>query len=214
MKILVYGTGENSLQALAIFRHRPEIEVVGFLDDSRDRQGTQHLGRPVFEGGDRIAEHARATGATGAFAAIGDNRARARAAGHLRAAGLTLVNAIHPQSFIDAPRKLGDGVMVEMGAAIHAEASVGDGTFVMGGAIVSHHSTVGSWSLLGGGTVFGGNVVIGDFTTLGCGTVVQPHAAIGHGVVTGIGTAVTKDLADGSVAVGVPARVVRVEPLS
>jgi sugar O-acyltransferase (sialic acid O-acetyltransferase NeuD family) len=213
MKILIYGTGENSIQAATIFRHDPGIEIVGFLDDALDRHNSTHLGRPIFLGSDKIAERAEMVGATGGFAAIGDNRARARAAERLRDAGLRLVNAIHPQSLIDAPRKLGEGLMVEMGAAIHADAMVGDGTFVMGGAIVSHHSTVGCWSLLGGGTVFGGNVVVGDFTTLGCGTVVQPHSRIGHGVMTGIGTAVTKDLADGSVAVGVPARVIRVHAL-
>jgi len=210
MKILIYGTGENSLQAAAILRHDLAIQIVGYLDDAPDRQGASHLGLPVCAGSDDIGATATRLGATGAFVAIGDNRARARATARVAAAGLSLVSAIHPQSMIDAPRRLGHGIMVEMGAAIHAEASVGDGTFVMGGAIVSHHSTVGAWSLLGGGTVFGGNVVIGDYTTLGCGTVVQPHTSVGNGVVTGIGTAVTKDLADGSVAVGVPARVVRV----
>lgn len=213
MRIVLVGTGENSVQAVAIFRHHVDIEVVGFFDDNPERHGSTHLGRPVLGATDAVAQHAAALGITGGFAAIGDNRARARTAAKLRAAGLYLVNAIHPQSMIDAPQYLGQGLMVEMGAAIHADAIVGDGTFVMGGAIVSHHSTVGCWSLLGGGTVFGGNVVVGDYTTLGCGTIVQPHTRIGNYVVTGIGTAVTKDLADGSVAVGVPARVVRTQPM-
>jgi sugar O-acyltransferase (sialic acid O-acetyltransferase NeuD family) len=211
MKILVYGTGENSEQAFAIFRHHVNVEIAGYVDDSETRHGAAHLGGSVIGGADQIAAFARTHGVTGGFAAIGDNHARAHAAAQLRRAGLQLVNAIHPQSMIDAPRFIGEGVMIEMGAAVHAHASIGDGTFVMGGAIVSHHSTIGRWSLLGGGTVFGGNVTIGDFTTLGCGTVVQPHIAIGDGVVTGIGTAVTRPVQDGAVVVGVPGRVVRVD---
>jgi sugar O-acyltransferase (sialic acid O-acetyltransferase NeuD family) len=211
-RILIYGTGENSLQAAAIFRHDATIEIVAFVDDAVTRHGSEHLGRPVI-GSSELAASAQSFGAVGGFAAIGDNRARAAAARKLTAAGLTLVNAIHPLSMIDSPRHLGAGIMVEMGAAIHTDAVVGDGTFVMGGAIVSHHSTVGEWSLLGGGTVFGGNVRIGNFSTLGCGTVVQPHTTIGDHVVTGIGTAVTKSLDNGAVAVGVPARIVRIDPV-
>jgi sugar O-acyltransferase (sialic acid O-acetyltransferase NeuD family) len=209
VRILVYGTGENSGQAASIFRHDPSIEIVGYVDDGADRHGTTHLGRPVLGGGDALPEIVRTHGVQGGFAAIGDNRARARAGAALRAAGLRLVSAIHPQTYIDAPRSLGEGIMVEMGAAIHAGAAVGDGSFVMGGAIVSHHSTVGDWTLLAGGVVFGGNVTIGDYTLLGCGTVVQPHTRIGAHVTTGIGTAVTKDLPDRAIAVGVPAKIIK-----
>ena len=53
-------------------------------------------------------------------------------------------------------------------------------------------------------------VVIGDGSWLGHGSVVLPGVTIGRHVVIGANSVVTKDIPDFSVAVGVPARVVRI----
>ena len=52
-------------------------------------------------------------------------------------------------------------------------------------------------------------VTIGDGSWLGHGVIVLPGVTIGHHVTVGAGSVVTGDLPDHSVAVGVPARVVR-----
>lgn len=52
-------------------------------------------------------------------------------------------------------------------------------------------------------------VVIGDGSWLGHGSIVLPGVTIGRHVVIGANSVVTKDIPDFSVAVGVPARVVR-----
>jgi len=52
-------------------------------------------------------------------------------------------------------------------------------------------------------------VEIGDDCDLGIGTIVLPGVKIGKGVQVGAGAVVTKDLPEFSVAVGVPARVIR-----
>lgn len=55
-----------------------------------------------------------------------------------------------------------------------------------------------------------GRTTIGDDCWLGSGTVVVANVTIGRGVVTGANTVVTSDLPDGAVAVGSPARVLRI----
>ena len=52
-------------------------------------------------------------------------------------------------------------------------------------------------------------VVIGDGSWLGHGSVVLPGVTIGRHVVIGANSVVTKDIPDFSVAVGVPAKVIR-----
>jgi acetyltransferase-like isoleucine patch superfamily enzyme len=52
-------------------------------------------------------------------------------------------------------------------------------------------------------------VVIGDGSWLGHGSVVLPGVTIGRHVVIGANSVVTKDVPDFSVAVGVPAKVIR-----
>jgi acetyltransferase-like isoleucine patch superfamily enzyme len=51
-------------------------------------------------------------------------------------------------------------------------------------------------------------VIIGAGTWLGIGVVVLPGVTIGQGCAVGANAVVTRDLADFSVAVGVPARVI------
>lgn len=54
-----------------------------------------------------------------------------------------------------------------------------------------------------------GPIVIGDHVWLGVGVIVLSGVRIGNGVVMGAGSVVTRDIPDGAIAVGVPARVVK-----
>ncbi|HVF77552.1 MAG TPA: sugar O-acetyltransferase [Solirubrobacteraceae bacterium] len=52
-------------------------------------------------------------------------------------------------------------------------------------------------------------IVVGDNVWLGGGVILCPGVTIGHDTVVGAGAVVTRDLPDGVVAVGTPARIVR-----
>ena len=54
-----------------------------------------------------------------------------------------------------------------------------------------------------------GPIVIGDHAWLGTGVIVLGKVRIGKGAVIGAGSVVTKDIPDGAIAFGVPARVVK-----
>ena len=54
-----------------------------------------------------------------------------------------------------------------------------------------------------------GPIVVGDFAWLGTGVIVLGGVRIGKGAVIGAGAVVTKDVPEGAIAVGVPARVVK-----
>jgi sugar O-acyltransferase (sialic acid O-acetyltransferase NeuD family) len=206
--VVVYGIGENSQQVFHILKHDSTVRIVGFLDDAVQRHGTEHLGSPVF-GDFNGLDAARRAGANVAIVAIGDNEARARISGALRDLGWSFTSAIHPAAIIDSPAGIGDGCIIELGVCIHPEARIGNGVFLGGSSVIAHHSHVGDYSLIGGGVIFGGAARVGRRTLVGVGAVLQPHITIGDDVVIGIGSAVVKDVPDLSVAVGVPAKVIR-----
>ncbi len=104
---------------------------------------------------------------------------------------------------------------------------IGDNVTIMGGCIIdpSHcwHIRIGSDVILAprvhiiahdaSTKLFMGftkvaNVTIGNRVFIGAGTVVLPGVTIGDDVVIGAGTVVNKDIPSGSVAAGVPVRIV------
>jgi len=129
---------------------------------------------------------------------------------------------------------LGDGVFLGRGTILSCK----DGDIVLGDRVnVGFHSEIFSGSrvevgsdglfaaytyLVGGGHVFeradvavleqartSRGITVGRNAWLGAGARVLDGVVLGRNVVVGAGAVVTSDLPDGSVAVGVPARVVR-----
>jgi sugar O-acyltransferase (sialic acid O-acetyltransferase NeuD family) len=208
-KTIIYGAGENGFQAYHCLRHDRSIELIGFADDDPRRHGTTYLGLPVigdFTAVRRLCEEHRVECA---IAAVGDNYIRARLTRTLRAAGLRIVQAIHPQVMIESPQHIGEGVIFEMGAAVHAAARVGDGVFMGTASMAAHHCVIGEYTIMSGGVSLGGRVTIGAYTLMGVGASVRPQISIGSNVVVGVGAAVVRDVPDNVVVVGVPARIVR-----
>lgn len=212
MKIVIVGAGQNGVQAFNILKHNAGIQVIGYIDDAPERQHMMVCARPVLGPVERAGELLRSGQIDGAIVAIGRNAIRARITNWLQGIGAEIATAIHPHSCIDDSATIGAGAIVEMGVMIHPEARIGQGVFVGGSSVVAHHCAVGDFALIGGGVIFGGGVTVGERSTLGVGTVLQPHIRIGRNVTTGIGSAVIKDLPDNAVAVGVPAKVIRMAP--
>jgi len=209
MKIVIVGAGQNGGQAYNILKLDKGVQVAGFLDDDRSKRGTTKYGLPVFGAASEAESVAAEFAVQGAIAAVGNNVVRGKLTKRLVEAGLRIISAVHPHTFVDDTARIGRGAIVEMGAMIHPEAHIGEGVFVGGATVVAHDCVVGDYVLLGGGVVFGGDVVVGAYTTLGVGTILQPRVRIGRNVTTGIGAVVVKDLPDNAVAVGVPARIIR-----
>lgn len=164
------------------------------------------LGVPVV-GDDSVLPRLRREGLTRAFVAIGDNRLRFKLAERLRAQGFELANAIHPAAVLSSSARLGQGVAVMAGAVINAETDVGDLSIINTGAVVDHDCRLGAACHLGPASALAGGVRIGDRTFLGVGSRVIPNIKIGADTVVGAGSIVVRDLADGVVAFGVPAKI-------
>ena len=81
----------------------------------------------------------------GGAATIGNNKIRYEKNKIMKDAGLEIITAIHPKSFIFSPDSIGEGAVVEMGAFIHPKACIGEGCFVCGGAIIAHNSVIGDY---------------------------------------------------------------------
>jgi UDP-perosamine 4-acetyltransferase len=124
---------------------------------------------------------------------IGDNAARATAAGRLRALGFGLPALVHPSTILGAGVVHGEGVVVMARAVIGPEARIGDLALINTGAIVEHDCVVGEAAHVAPGAILAGAVRVGARALVGAGASVRPGLRIGAGAVIGAGAAVTAD---------------------
>ena len=122
---------------------------------------------------------------------------------------------------------VGTIVPVELHAGEEGRISIGDGCFINYGTSIAalDHVSIGSGCQIGQYTIINDNdfhcvedkqrlppsrpVVLEDRVWLGARVIVRRGVRIGHDAVIGAGSVVTRDIPPRSVAVGVPARVIR-----
>jgi len=81
--------------------------------------------------------------------------------------------------------------------------------FVATGGHISHDCVVENHCYLGPGVTLCGYACIGDNSFVGAGATVLPRVKVGHRCVIGAGSLVNRNIPDGKVAYGVPARIIR-----
>lgn len=143
-----------------------------------------------------------------ALIAVGDTSARKRFADQL-AGRYELPALIHPSACVSSSARIGEGVLVMQNVVINADAEVGAGALLNVGCCVAHDCRVGAYSHLAPCVQLGGGSSVGTGVFCGTSAVVLPNVNVGDWTVCGAGSVVTKDVPERSLAVGVPARVVR-----
>lgn len=138
---------------------------------------------------------------------LGDLALRRRVIDRLYGAEEDARRVVHPTSVVSEHAVVCQGVFVGPGAIVNARARVLDHAIVNSGAIVEHDCLVAENAHLAPGAVLGGGVRVGNDTLVGLGARVLPGVSVGHGCVVAAGAVVTRDVADGAVVIGCPARV-------
>jgi UDP-perosamine 4-acetyltransferase len=211
MDVIIVGAGGHGRVVLDILRTAGQHRAVGFLDANPDLHGTEVAGLPVL-GHLNMLPRLKSKGIGSAMVAIGDNRVRQSYAHKLAAAGLELVQAIHPSAVISATAAIGRNVMVAPGAIVCTDARIADGTIVNTAAAVDHECDIGEAAFLAPGARLAGRVTVGEGAFIGIGASVLPCLSIGAHAVVGGGALVREDVPPGATVVGVPARIIKTAP--
>lgn len=176
---------------------------VTFFDDawpSRSANGSWPIVGDSAELFRRLKEYA------GVIVAIGNNAVRDTKLLELQARHAPLISLIHPHAFFSHHARLGAGSVVFAGAVVNAGALIGRGAIINTGSSVDHDCLLGDAVHLSPGARLAGGVEVGDRSWIGIGATVRQLIRIGSYVTVGASSAVVRDVPDGIVVVGVPAR--------
>ena len=208
-RIVIVGAGGHGKVVADLVRAAGVFEIAAFADElALQRDGDLYLGVRVLAGDDALAR-ARSLGVDHALAAFGDCTARLGCCERLIANGFEIISAVHPRAVVSPDVSIGAGTVVAAGAVVCAAAYLGESVIVNTGATVDHDCVVDDGVHLEPGVHLAGSVRVGRGSTVGIGAVVVKGVRIGAHSHVGAGAVVTRDLPDGVVAWGVPARVIR-----
>jgi sugar O-acyltransferase (sialic acid O-acetyltransferase NeuD family) len=206
------GHASEVIQVLEAVLDEKGLDELFFFDDVSDGDEARLFGRyPVVRSlpglGPALAADPRFILATGSPAS------RYALSARLRAAGGQLTSLVAPTVLTgNHGVRLGPGLNLMHYVLITNEVTIGEGTLVNAGAAVHHDVRVGRYNEIGPGARLLGNCRTGDFCRVGASATLLPHVTIGQHVEIGAGAVVTRDVEDHAVAVGVPARILKKRP--
>jgi sugar O-acyltransferase (sialic acid O-acetyltransferase NeuD family) len=202
--IIVGAGGHAQVVAAAIKVTYEDILIVGFLDDFT----------PPSENNGILGDFklfplvAAAKNSKFAHIALGDSVLRRNFLRDTVTGTIKFPPIIH-KTAITSGAHIGEGSFVAAGSLVGTKSVVGSFSIINTKATVDHGSMIGDFCHLAPGVTTGGRVTIGNDTFIGIGACIRDGITIGKNCVIGMGSVCTKDIPDGTVAYGNPARPVR-----
>jgi sugar O-acyltransferase (sialic acid O-acetyltransferase NeuD family) len=205
-RFAVYGASDGGVYLMEAIIAMGGREVVGFLDDTEGKPGTEFSDLPVWSGDELAQLPERGVGAVATHIAVRPFRLELLT--RATEAGLAMPNVVHPTAYVSQSARLGRGNVIKAGALIDTGVRLGDCCIIDNGAVVPHHNVIGDAVHIAPGVSMGGDCRIGPETLIGVGAVVSARVSIGRNVIVAPGAVVVRDVPDDVVVEGSPARVV------
>lgn len=214
MKICFLGASNSeTIRVLSAMRRAGKsFDVIGFLDNDSRKWGNSFWGHPVLGGTDVVAKLA---GDDVFFVNLitGSTLVRHNTSREILKHGGKLTNFIHPSIDLTMTT-LGVGNYIQEAVVLQAEVKVGDNCSIHMGAKIGHETVVGTSTFIAHEASISGCCQIGNGVFIGTNATILPRLTIADGATIGAGAVITKDIPFGAVAVGNPARIIKIREQS
>lgn len=203
-KIILIGNGGHSKVIQAMIYRTKGYLLAGILDQSIENY---HQKNNVFyDNTDNLASYIDKY----LFViAIGNDNVRKSMIDNNNLSEDDFTSIIDTTAIIAPDVVIGNGTVVMPGVVINPGTSIGKHSIINTRAVVEHDNTIGDFVHISPNATLTGTVTIKDFVHVGASATVIPNKTIFQNSIIGAGTVVTEDIEQNSLAVGVPAKVVK-----
>jgi len=187
-----------------IIQDNPEAEVSFYDDVSEDLPELLFDKYPIFRNEEEVRLYFKEKDKRFALG-IGNPKSRYNLFEKFTALGGEAITLISPFATIGKYNVIREGNNILTNVVVESDNLIGRGCLIHVGSLVSHNVTIGDFCEISPHSNLLGHVTIGDFCSLGTGSIILPGVKLGNNVVVGAGAVVTKDVADNTTVVGIPA---------
>ena len=211
MRSVIIGAGTYGEVYLA-YLQEAGADIVGFLDDDPKYEGQSVRGVPVLGGVSRLADLKETEKIEAVYCPLGNNKLRVKFLSMARELGYETPNYIHPSVIISPNVSLGKGVYILLGTTIMPHTEIKDYVMISMGVHLAHHNVLDEGVFLSTGCNFGASIHAHKYAYCGISsTIMTGMHELGEDCLIGAGAVVIKDVPNGAVMAGVPAKVLRIK---
>lgn len=178
--------------------------LLGFIDDSKEKDqlinGYSVLGNETW---------LKAHNDINVVCAIGDPLTKKNVIAKLNELKITFATLIHPAIKVHSTNTIGVGTIICKGTILTVNVTIGNHVIINLDTTVGHDAIIGEFSTILPSVNISGYVDIKDAVSIGTGTQIIQEISIGSNSIIGAGAVVNKNIPKNSVAVGIPAKVIK-----
>ena len=204
-QIVIIGTGGHGREAAWIISRCEEIQAVGFVTNDRTFHGKTICNLPVLGSPEWLYGRSDVL----AVCAIGNPKTREKVVTELSANGVRFITVIDPSAEVCEFAEIGEGCLIFPNTIISTQVNIGNHVHINAKSSVCHDSILENFVTLAPGVNVCGNVTIKHGADIGVGASIIQKTTIGSGSIIGAGAVVIKDIPENVVAVGVPAKTIK-----
>lgn len=200
--LLIFPYNGNGLEALDCLGE--QFELIGFVDDTREKQGLSPWGHSIFSR--KALEDFPAAQVLAVPGSPTSFPMRQQIIAQLGIPPERFATVIHPSAQISQRAKVGRNVLIMANVVLCGNASVGDHCVILPQSVVHHDSSVGDYTLMGSGVIVAGYSHIGRSCYIGSRTSISNFVTIADQTLVGIGSNVLKPITERAIVAGNPAK--------